>query len=206
MQQRPSRLRNICQQRGKDMADDMLFIEHSHQMEKGVSAFFIIRIRASCSFLQVSPSFFSQKTINIADCRSVLSMACEYFYIFVVRIWHIKLRIMYNLNELAFEAMLENLKHTSNGNPFAKFAVDSFSYEYNRQQYNDCLRHINEENNQIANIYNQISQRGGFITPQEQMELQRHIQLRGEYEVKSMKHFMSGGKDAGEIVNNFVRR
>ena len=113
---------------------------------------------------------------------------------------------MYNLNELAFEAMLENLKHASNGNPFAKFTVDSFSYEYNRQQYNDCLRHINEENNQIANIYNQISQRGGFITPQEQMELQRHIQLRGEYEVKSMKHFMSGGKDAGEIFNNFVRR
>ena len=113
---------------------------------------------------------------------------------------------MYNLNELAFEAMLENLKHASNGNPFAKLTIDSFSYEYNRQQYNDCLRHINEENNQIANIYNQISQRGGFITPQEQMELQRHIQLRGEYEVKSMKHFMSGGKDAGEIVNNFVRR
>ena len=113
---------------------------------------------------------------------------------------------MYNLNELAFEAVLENLKHTSNGNLFAKFAVDSFSYEYNRQQYNDCIRHINEENNQIINIYNQISQRGGFITPQEQMELQRHIQLRGEYEVKSMKHFMSGGKDAGEIVNNIVRR
>ena len=61
MQQRPSRLRDICQQRGKDMADDMLFIEHSHQMEKGVSAFFIIRIRASCSFSQVSPSFFSHK-------------------------------------------------------------------------------------------------------------------------------------------------
>ena len=113
---------------------------------------------------------------------------------------------MYNLNELAFETMLENLKHASNGNPFAKFAVDSFSYEYNRQQYNDCLRHINEENNQIASIYNQVSLKGGFITPQEQMEFQRHIQLRGEYEVKSMKHFMSGGKDAGEIVNNFVRR
>ena len=113
---------------------------------------------------------------------------------------------MYNLNELAFEAMLENLKHTSNGNPFAKLTIDSMSYEYNRQQYNDCLRHINEENNQIASIYNQVSLKGGFITPQEQMELQRHIQLRGEYEVKSMKHFMSGGKDAGEIVNNLVRR
>ena len=113
---------------------------------------------------------------------------------------------MYNMNELAFEAMLENMKHTSNGNPFAKLTIDSMSYEYNRQQYNDCLRHINEENNQIANIYNQISQRGGFITPQEQMVLLSHIQLRGEYEVKSMKHLMSGGKDAGEIVNNFVRR
>lgn len=61
MQQRPSRLRDMCRQRGKGMADDMLFIEHSHQMEKGVSAFFTIRIRASCSFLQVSPSFFSHK-------------------------------------------------------------------------------------------------------------------------------------------------
>ena len=83
---------------------------------------------------------------------------------------------MYNLNELAFEAMLENLKHTSNGNPFAKFAVDSMSYEYNRQQYNDCIRHINDENNQIINIYNQISQRGGFITPQEQMEHEEELQ------------------------------
>ena len=61
MQQRPSRLRDMCRQRGKGIADDMLFIEHSHQMEKGVSAFFTIRIRASCSFLQVSPSFFSHK-------------------------------------------------------------------------------------------------------------------------------------------------
>jgi len=68
------------------MADDMLFIEHSHQMEKGVSAFFIIRIRASCSFLQISPSFFSQKIINIADCRSVLAVVLSYFYIFEIRI------------------------------------------------------------------------------------------------------------------------
>ena len=113
---------------------------------------------------------------------------------------------MYNMNELAFEAMLENLKHTSNGNPFAKLTIDSMSYEYNRQQYNDCLRHIDEENNQIESIYSQASLKGGFITPQEQMELQRHIQLRGEYEVKSMKHFMSGGKDAREFINNLVRR
>ena len=63
MQQRPSRLRDMCRQRGKGIADDMLFIEHSHQMEKGVSAFFTIRIRASCSFLQVSPSFFSHKKL-----------------------------------------------------------------------------------------------------------------------------------------------
>ncbi len=125
----------------------------------------------------------------------------NYFYIFVVRIWQIKLRIMYNMNELAFEAMLENMKHTSNGNPFAKLTIDSMSYEYNRQQYNDCIRHINDENNQIINIYNQISQRGGFITPQEHKELQRHFQLRSEYEMKSMKHFMSGSKDAGNIVN-----
>ena len=87
MQQRPSRLRNTCQQRGKEMADDMLFIEHSHLMGKGVSAIFFIRIRASCSFLQISPSFFSQKIINIADCQSVLAIVCNYFYIFVVGIW-----------------------------------------------------------------------------------------------------------------------
>ena len=30
MQQRPSRLSDMCQQRGKGMADDVLFIEHSH--------------------------------------------------------------------------------------------------------------------------------------------------------------------------------
>ncbi len=30
MQQRPSKLLDICRQRGKDMADDVLFIEHSH--------------------------------------------------------------------------------------------------------------------------------------------------------------------------------
>ena len=108
---------------------------------------------------------------------------------------------MYNMNELAFEAMLENVKQIYNGNPFMKLAVDSMSYEYNRAQYNDCIRHINDENRQITNIYNQISQRGGFITPQEHNELQRHFQLRSEYEMKSMKHFMSGSKDAGNIVN-----
>lgn len=86
MQQRPSRLRDMCRQRGKGIADDMLFIEHSHQMEKSVSAFFIICIRASCSFLQVSSSFFSQKIINIADYRYVLAIVCNYFFIFVVRI------------------------------------------------------------------------------------------------------------------------
>ena len=62
---------------------------------------------------------------------------------------------------------------------------------------------INEENNQIANLYNKVSLRGGFITHEEQQELQRHIQLRNEYEMKSMKHFMSGSKDAGNIVNKF---
>ena len=46
---------------------------------------------------------------------------------------------MYNLNELAFEAMLENLKQINNGNPFMKLAVDSMSYEYNRAQYNDFI-------------------------------------------------------------------
>ena len=85
IQQRPSRLRDMCRQRGKGMADDMLFIEHSHQMEKGVSAFFTIRIRASCSFLQVSSSFFSQKIINISDCRSVLAIVCIYFYNFIAK-------------------------------------------------------------------------------------------------------------------------
>ena len=113
---------------------------------------------------------------------------------------------MYNFNELAFEAMLESIKQANNGNPLAKFTIDSVSYEYNRQQYNNCLHHINDENNQIANIYNQVSQRGGFITPQEQLELQRHIRLRGEYEMKSMKHFMSGSKDAIDIADNYIKR
>ncbi len=114
--------------------------------------------------------------------------------------------LMYNFNELAFEAMLESIKQANNGNPLAKFTIDSVSYEYNRQQYNNCLHHINDENNQIANIYNQVSQRGGFITPQEQLELQRHIRLRGEYEMKSMKHFMSGSKDARDIADNYIKR
>ena len=109
---------------------------------------------------------------------------------------------MYNLNELTFEAMLENVKRNSNGNPAMKIAVDGVSYEYNRGQYNDCLRHINEENDYIANIYNQISLRGGFATTYEQYELQRHIQMRNEYEVKSMKHFLSGLNDAQDIQAN----
>ena len=62
MQQRPSRLRDMFQQRGKGIADDMLFIEHSHQMEKGVSAFFIIRIRTSYSFYK-SLHHFSHKKL-----------------------------------------------------------------------------------------------------------------------------------------------
>lgn len=111
---------------------------------------------------------------------------------------------MYNLNELAFEAMLENAKRASNGNPFMQLAVDKLSYEYNRAQYNDCLRHINEENDKIASIYNQISQRGGFITPFEHQELQRHIQLRSEYEAKSMKHFMSGVNDSQDLQSSLT--
>ena len=39
---------------------------------------------------------------------------------------------MYNLNELVFEAMLENWKQANNGNPVAKMAIDCISYEYNR--------------------------------------------------------------------------
>ncbi len=104
---------------------------------------------------------------------------------------------MYNLNELAFEAMLENVKQAYRGNPFMKLAVDKLSYEYNRTQYNDCLHCINEENNQISNIYNRISRRGGFVSPSELQELQRHVQ-------KSMKHLLSGGNDAENIINKFI--
>ena len=111
---------------------------------------------------------------------------------------------MFILNELAFEAMLENYKQVNNANPIIKLAIDSMSYEYNRERYNNCLLRINEESNQIANIYNHISQRGGIITPQEQHELQKHIQLRNEYEVRSMKHILSGSKDAVGIVDNLV--
>lgn len=112
---------------------------------------------------------------------------------------------MYKLNELAFEAMLETAKKQSNGNPTMKITVDEISYEYNRQQYNDCLRHINEENNYIKNIYNQISLRGGYATVSEQQEIQRHLQIRNEYEMKSMKHFLSGLNDTQDIQSNFNR-
>lgn len=111
---------------------------------------------------------------------------------------------MYNLNELAFETMLENIKKTNNGNPSIRLSIDSMSYEYNKSQYNDCIRHINDENNHIANIYNHISQRGGWTTQYELQELYRHMQLRAEYEAKSMKHFLSGCKDVGDIVNCFI--
>lgn len=111
---------------------------------------------------------------------------------------------MYNLNELAFEAMLEKAKQENKGNLFIKRIIDSISYEYNRKQYNDCLRHINEENNKIASIYNQISQRGGFITLQEYDELQKHIQNRNEYEIKSMKHFTSGINDSQDLQSNIT--
>lgn len=52
---------------------------------------------------------FHKKNINIADYCSVTAIVCNYFYNFVVRSWQIQLRIMYNLNELAFEAMLEKI-------------------------------------------------------------------------------------------------
>ena len=104
---------------------------------------------------------------------------------------------MYNLNKLIFEAALEKAKQENTDNPFAKGLVDAISYEYNRQQYNDCLRHINDENRQIESIYNNISFKG-FATPYELLELKRHFQTRSEYEAKSIKHFMSGCKDAND--------
>lgn len=106
---------------------------------------------------------------------------------------------MYNLNELLFEIALEKAKQENDSNPFEKGLVDAISYEYNRQQYNDCLRHINDENRQIEAIYNNISFKG-FATPYEQLELQRHFLMRREYEAKSMKHFMSGCQDASDVL------
>lgn len=106
---------------------------------------------------------------------------------------------MYNLNELLFETALEKAKRENTCNPFAKGLVDAISYEYNRQQYNDCLRHINDENRQIEAIYNNISLKG-FATPYEQLELQKHFLVRQEYEAKSTKHFMSGCHDVGDIL------
>lgn len=110
---------------------------------------------------------------------------------------------MYNLNELAFETMLEQVKQENKGNPFIESFIDKMSYEYHRQQYNECLQHIDEDNKIIANIYNQISHRGGFTTTYEQQELQRHIQLRSEYEEKSMKHLMSVAKDSISFQSDF---
>ena len=107
---------------------------------------------------------------------------------------------MYNLNELSFEAMLECAKRMNYGNPLQKLVVDSISYQYNRNQYNMCLQGMNRENLEISNIYNRISRRGGFVTLQEMLELKQHLQKRQEYEMKSMKHFLSGGKDVNNIL------
>jgi len=69
------------------MADDLLFMEHSHLIEKGVSAFFFLYvIEQLVRFYKSFPSFFSQKIINIAEFHSVLAIVCNYFYIFVVKI------------------------------------------------------------------------------------------------------------------------
>lgn len=107
---------------------------------------------------------------------------------------------MYNLNELSFEAMLEYAKNASNGNPLQKLAVDSISYEYNRNQYNTCIQEMNRENMEITSIYNRISRRGGFVTLQDVLELKQHLQKRQEYEIKSMRHFLSGGKDVNDML------
>ena len=112
---------------------------------------------------------------------------------------------MYNPNELVFEAMLELAKQENKGNPFAESIIDKMSYEYHRQQYNDCLRHIDEENKIIASIYNQISRCGGFATTYEQQELQRHIQLRSEYEAKSKKHLIYETKDMANFLTLALR-
>lgn len=111
---------------------------------------------------------------------------------------------MYNPNGLVFEAMLGQAKSENKGNPLAESFIDKMSYEYHRQQYNDCLRHIDEENKIIASLYNQISRCGGFATTYEQQELQRYIQLRSEYEAKSMKHFMSYSNDSLNTLSNIA--
>lgn len=71
---------------------------------------------------------------------------------------------MENINELAFKSMLDNVKLLTNDNSLVKLAVDKLSYVYNRGQYHDWLLHIDDENKQIANIFNQISQSIGFVT------------------------------------------
>lgn len=111
---------------------------------------------------------------------------------------------MYNLNELVFEAMLEQAKSENKSNPFAESLIDKMSYEYHRQQYNDCLRHIDEENKIIASLYNQISRCGGFATTYEQQEMQRHIQMRSEYEAKSMKHLLLVSNDCKDLLSDLT--
>ena len=145
--------------------------------------------------------------MKIADNHSTLYDSLQLFlYLCVQNLpHHIKENFMYKLNELAFEAMLENAKRNSNGNPAMRITVDGLSYEYNREQYNDCLRHINEENNHIVSICNRINQRGNFISLYELQELQKHIQMRDNYEVKCMKHFLSGYKDVESIQNDLLR-
>lgn len=107
---------------------------------------------------------------------------------------------MYNLIELPFETMLEIMKRLSNGNPLLKLAVDSISYEYNINQNNTCIQGMNRENMEIGNIYNRISQRGGYATLQDVLELKQHMQKRQEYEMKIARHFISGGRDVNDIL------
>ena len=101
-------------------------------------------------------------------------------------------------NEFACDMLLNALKQSAS-NPFEKLVSFGISYNYNRQQYDECIRKIQEESKIIEGI-----QRYGYCYN----ELNRHIALMNEYVSKAHKHYSSANEDinnANEIYNEMKK-
>lgn len=101
-------------------------------------------------------------------------------------------------NEFACDILLNALKQSAS-NPFEKLVSYSISYNYNRHQYDEYIRKIQEESKIIEGILGY-----GYCYN----ELNRHIAMKNEYISKAQKHYSSANddiKNANEIYNELKK-
>lgn len=102
------------------------------------------------------------------------------------------------INEILFEMTLEAAKRSTNG--LLRQAVDTLSFDYNANQYNDSANLISQIDVRLNCLQNQINMRGGFVFLKEAQEIISLYIMKDSISVKKNKHFISGFNDMNGIL------